>query len=106
MAVSRVVIRRVLAVETEEVGPFYLSDFCLLTTLPGCRGSRPPFHRIDEPTQLDSFLDVRSLPCLKRRRERQPLSFPCLAVTHEWTLQGFPDHPHRGQATVTYMLEG
>ena len=20
--------------------------------------------------------------------------------------QGFPDHPHRGQATVTYMLEG
>ncbi len=22
------------------------------------------------------------------------------------TLQGFPDHPHRGQATVTYMLEG
>lgn len=21
-------------------------------------------------------------------------------------LQGFPDHPHRGQATVTYMLEG
>ena len=21
-------------------------------------------------------------------------------------LKGFPDHPHRGQATVTYMLEG
>jgi redox-sensitive bicupin YhaK (pirin superfamily) len=21
-------------------------------------------------------------------------------------IQGFPDHPHRGQATVTYMLEG
>jgi redox-sensitive bicupin YhaK (pirin superfamily) len=21
-------------------------------------------------------------------------------------LQGFPDHPHRGQATVTYMIEG
>lgn len=21
-------------------------------------------------------------------------------------MQGFPDHPHRGQATVTYMLEG
>lgn len=20
--------------------------------------------------------------------------------------QGFPDHPHRGQATITYMLEG
>lgn len=19
---------------------------------------------------------------------------------------GFPDHPHRGQATITYMLEG
>lgn len=21
-------------------------------------------------------------------------------------MKGFPDHPHRGQATVTYMLEG
>jgi redox-sensitive bicupin YhaK (pirin superfamily) len=25
---------------------------------------------------------------------------------HRAALQGFPDHPHRGQATVTYMLEG
>ena len=24
----------------------------------------------------------------------------------KWLVQGFPDHPHRGQATVTYMLEG
>lgn len=34
------------------------------------------------------------------------LSFPYLSLTRNRTLQGFPDHPHRGQVTVTYMLEG
>lgn len=27
-------------------------------------------------------------------------------IAHLRFAQGFPDHPHRGQATVTYMLEG
>ena len=27
-------------------------------------------------------------------------------IYHDHCCQGFPDHPHRGQATVTYMLEG
>lgn len=86
MAVSRTVIKKVLAVETEEVRPFDLGHLRLLTTLAGRGGPCPAFHRIDEPTQLDSFLDARPLPCLKRRREQQPLSFPCLAVIHKWTL--------------------
>jgi len=76
MAVSRTVIKRVLAVETEEVRAFHPSDIPLRTALAGCGRTRPAFHRIDEPTKLDSFLDVRPLPCLKRSREQQPLSFP------------------------------
>lgn len=75
MAVSRTVIKKVLAVETEEVRLFRPSDIPLLTILAGCGRTRPAFHRIDEPTKLDSFLDVGPLPCLKRSRERQPLSF-------------------------------
>jgi len=31
-------------------------------------------------------------------------SYEVCKLTRWW--QGFPDHPHRGQATVTYMLEG
>lgn len=99
---SRSVIKKVLAVETEEVRPSYPSDHRLLITLAGRRRTRSALHRIYEPTQLDSFLDVRSLPCLNRCSERQPLTFPDLPLIHK----GFPDHPHRGQATVTYMLEG
>lgn len=74
MAVSRTVIKKALAVETEEVRPFYLSDIRPLTTLAGRRGSCPAFHRNDEPTQPDTFLDVRPLPRLKWRREQQLLS--------------------------------
>lgn len=29
-----------------------------------------------------------------------------IPLTNLANIQGFPDHPHRGQATVTYMLEG
>ena len=38
---------------------------------------------------------------------RVPIAFD---VTHHRCMsaliQGFPDHPHRGQATVTYITEG
>lgn len=84
MAVSRTVIRKVLAVETEEVRTgYHLSHLRLFTPLPGCRRTRPAFHRIDEPAQLDTLFDARSLPCLKGRREQQPL--PLSTVTHLWS---------------------
>jgi len=70
MAVSRVVIRRVLAVETEEgVGAHVRRSI----------GS----------------MNLRNLT-------------PFLMLDHFHVSKGagFPDHPHRGQATVTYMLEG
>ena len=35
-----------------------------------------------------------------------PCSMPLTGVCIRCNLQGFPDHPHRGQATVTYITEG
>ncbi|KAG9318438.1 RmlC-like cupin domain-containing protein [Chiua virens] len=70
MAVSRCVIKRVLAVETEEGV--------------GARVRR----------SIGS-MNLRNLS-------------PFLMLDHFHVSKGagFPDHPHRGQATVTYMLEG
>ena len=64
MAVSRSVIKKVLAIETEEVRSSYSTHLRLLTILAGRRRTRSAIHRNDEPTQLDSFPDVRPLPCL------------------------------------------
>ncbi|KAF8448007.1 RmlC-like cupin domain-containing protein [Boletus edulis BED1] len=70
MAVSRTVIKRVLAVETEEGA-----------------GAR-----------------VRRSIGSANLRNLSP--FLMLDHFHVSKGAGFPDHPHRGQATVTYMLEG
>jgi len=45
---------------------------------------------------LDHFHVAEGAVCL--------IFIPFILLLNFW--QGFPDHPHRGQATVTYMLEG
>jgi len=69
----------------------------------GSRFTGSPIHWIHEPKEPNSFPDARSLPCRKWRSKYVGIYeiLQCLKSS-----QGFPDHPHRGQATVTYMLEG
>lgn len=60
------------------------------------------------------FIGNYSLPHQVQFDARVPLariivvyfSTNCQHETHSSTLAGFPDHPHRGFETVTYMLKG
>jgi redox-sensitive bicupin YhaK (pirin superfamily) len=91
-----------------------------------CR--RQTVHRLYEPTQSLSILDVCTLlsdrpksfahaypfqltgSITSREYKKCPrplyLLLTCIPLHSASEGAGFPDHPHRGQATVTYMIEG
>ncbi|KAI3610612.1 pirin domain-containing protein [Moniliophthora roreri] len=80
-SVSRSVVKKVLAVETPE------GAGALVRRSIGSMNLRnlSPFLMLGRRWSLTYYIDDK---------KSDPLS------------KGFPDHPHRGQATVTYMLEG
>lgn len=107
-SISRTVIKKVLSQETSEVLDFLILSSRTLngnTLSVGCRRTRSPLDRLFTAAELDAFPHARPLPYWQGCRTSLHLSF-CIHRRISMIVQGFPDHPHRGQATVTYMFEG
>ncbi|KAL4074479.1 RmlC-like cupin domain-containing protein [Scleroderma yunnanense] len=83
---SRSVIKKVLAVETSEV--------------------RSPSNSVSALLPLTAGAGARVRRSIGSMNLRNLTPFLMLDHFHVAQGAGFPDHPHRGQATVTYMLEG
>lgn len=91
VSVSRSVVKKVLAVETPEVRYSWLERHELYRT------------ELTLSSQGAGALVRRSIGTMKLKNLT-----PFLLLDHFHVSKGagFLDHPHRGQATVTYMLEG
>lgn len=74
-------------------------------SLVGCGRTRSPLDRLVAATKLDALPHARPLPYRQGCRTSFDVFF-CVQQRIFMFLQGFPDHPHRGQATVTYIFQG
>ena len=112
---SRSVIKQVPSQETSEVRHRHTHHVLIThgdsSVVPGSRRARSPLHRFRAAAKPDAVPHARSLP---RWQGCSASTFTSLfhirnpphRRIYTLLLQGFPDHPHRGQATVTYMTQG
>ena len=104
-SISRSVVKKVLSQETSEVFGPPLLLVCLLKGATGSRRTRSPLNRLFAAAELDPFPYARSFPYWQGRCALCFFCCPSQIPTPAY-VQGFPDHPHRGQATVTYITQG